>query len=443
MVHDRRGSLTSKLSRRARPSGVSCHRGARLIWHVSALESIHGLILAVAIAISTENLDVLRDSAFDIPKSRQLGDFGAFLAVQHRCFFEAVGRFGGQLADRLAERAYWMLELASTLEAVVDCTRQRRHDRAWQLIEDILDEHSGTLQIMSLRHAYRVIGSRSWYRLTTWAEAKTRRDVFHLPFDKKAASYRFSPPGRPALYLGNNVYVCWLECQCKLGLLASYRVARFEIDMRDNEYFLDLPTNHSSYLEPLSIAASMAGVAQIDPGRITNSPYLDDLEGNLVEYLSLWPLLMASTVQKLQPAPDEPPEYVIPQFLMRWVLKRKDLLGIRYFTSKFDRATNSNDVSINVVLPARTTNKPDGFCDFLIDRVRCTPPQSFDDAASAPDETLFREEAADIRETAAGRCMVEWAGSLRHYQETPFGRMEYWLDRPELAVARIDCASSI
>jgi len=36
--------------------------------------------------------------------------------------------------------------------------------------------------------------------------------------------------------------------------------------------------------------------------------------------------------------------------------------------------------------------------------------------------------------------MIEWEGSLQHYQNTPFGHMEYWLDRPELAVARIDAA---
>jgi hypothetical protein len=392
----------------------------------------------LTITISDQNLNVLADSAFELPKARSAGDFGAFLAVQHRRFFEAVGRLGGQLAARLAEHAYWMRELTRTLEAAVDCTRQGRHDRAWQLMEDILDEHSLALKVMSLRHAYRVIGSRSWYRLTNWAEAKMRRDVFHLPFSKTPGSYRFSPPGRAALYLGNNVYVCWLECQCKLERIASYRVARFEIDMHDGEYFLDLPANHSSYLEPLSIAAELAGVAQIKPGQLTNSPYLDDIEGNLVEYLSLWPLLMASTVQKLEPAPDEPAEYVIPQFLMRWVLKRRDLLGIRYFTSKFDRATNSNDVSINVVLPTRTMNKIDGFCDFLIDRVRCTPPQSFDDVAKAPGETLFTREAADRRQAAQGRYMIEWQGSLWEYQQTPFGRMEYWLDRPELPVARID-----
>ena len=255
--------------------------------------------------ISSANLDVLRDSAFEIPKTREAGDFGASLAVHLRHFFAQTARFGGSLAGRLAERAYWMRELSSSLEAAVDCTRRGRHDRAWQLVEDILDEHLGTLKIMSLRHAHKVVGSRSWYRLTTWSDAKARRDVFHLPFERKAASSRFSPPGRAAIYLGNNVYVCWLECQ--RPELESCRVARFAIDPRGDEYFIDLPANHASYLDPLTVADGLKGRVQCDPRTIMNSPYLDDIEGELVDYLSVWPLLMASTVQKLEPAPADPP----------------------------------------------------------------------------------------------------------------------------------------
>jgi len=390
----------------------------------------------MSITIGAENLDVLRDSAFEIPKARETGDFGAFLRVQLRRFFEQTARLRGRLADRLTARAYWMHELSGSLEAAVDCTRQGRHDRAWQLMEDVLDEHSGVLRLMSLRHAYKVVASQSWYRLTTWSEAKTRRDVFHLPFEKTAASYRFSHAGRPAMYLGNNAYVCWLECQGPM--LESCRMARFEIEMRGDEYFLDLPANHASYLDPLSLAARRG--TGLDPRRITNSPYLDDVEGELVDYLSLWPLLMAISVQKLQPAPTDPPEYVLPQLLMRWMLKQKDVLGIRYFTSKFDRTSNSNDLSINVVLPTRTTNKAEGFCDFLADRVRCTAPQSFDDAASVCDRTLFTQSAADVRQAAGGRYMITWEGSLQHDQRTSSGRMEYWLERPELAVAHIEMA---
>jgi hypothetical protein len=125
---------------------------------------------------------------------------------------------------------------------------------------------------------------------------------------------------------------------------------------------------------------------------------------------------------------------------MRWALKQKDVLGIRYFTSKYDNEGNSNDMSINVVLPTRTTNKAHGFCDFLVDRIRCTLPQSFDDVASASEEQLFTKQAADTRQAASGRYMITREESLGPYQYTPFGRMERWLDRPEMVVARIDKA---
>jgi len=387
----------------------------------------------VTAPISDDDLRILQGPAFMIPKSRPPGDFGSFLAEQNKLFFQGVSQFRGPLADRLADRAYWMKELSSSLEAVVSWTQRGGHERAWQLMEDILDEHAGVLKLMSLRHAYKVTGSQSWYRLTTWSDAKTRRDVFHLPFELKAASYRFSPPGRPAIYLGNNVYVCWLECL--KPSLASCRVARFEIDMRREEYFLDLPTNHHSYLDPLLLANE---IEDVNPAMVTNSPYLNDVERELVEYLSTWPLLMAITVEKLRPAPPHPPEYLIPQLLMQWVLKQKDLLGIRYFTTKRDQTNNSNDVSINVVLPTRTTKQASGFCNFLVEKVRCTLPQSFDDATGTPADVLFSAQAADERESAAGRYWVEWEGSWRHYQYTPFGRMEYLLDRPEMPALRID-----
>lgn len=388
--------------------------------------------------IGAENLAVLRHAAFETPTARPAGNLDAFLATRFANFFDQLAHLRGSLAERMAARAYWMRELASSLEAVVSCTRQRRHERACQLMEEVLDEHLGTLKRVSLRHAYTVIGSQSWYRLTTWREARRRRDVFHLPFQMKAASYRFSAPGRPALYLGNSVYVCWLECQGPP--LESSRVARFEVDVRDGEYFLDLPANHATYLAPLSVVAGLGAVDEIHPGRITNSPYLDDVEDELADYLSLWPLLMASTVQKREPAPVDPAEYVVPQLLMQWTLKQRGALGVRYFTSKFDKASNSNDLSINVVLPTRTTGKNEGFCDVLADRVRCTLPQSLDDIMRVDDETLFTDEAADARQARSGRYMVNWEGSWRHYRDTPFGRMEYWLDRPQQAVDRIEAA---
>jgi hypothetical protein len=105
-------------------------------------------------------------------------------------------------------------------------------------------------------------------------------------------------------------------------------------------------------------------------------------------------------------------------------------------------AQGTNDISINVVLPARTTDKRYGFCDVLMARVRCTLPQAFAEVEGMPDGELFTREAADRHQAAAGRYMVKWEGAHHHYQHTPFGRMEYWLDRDECPAKRIDEASN-
>jgi len=46
---------------------------------------------------------------------------------------------------------------------------------------------------------------------------------------------------------------------------------------------------------------------------------------------------------------------------------------------------------------------------------------------------------AIVAKQAKGRYMLSWPdGTLEHYIETVVGKMEYWLDRPELEVASIE-----
>ena len=80
--------------------------------------------------ISAHNFNVLTDPALDTPKSREPGDLAVFLAEQNRRFFDVIQRFDGPLADGLSQRAYWMRELATTLEAVVDLVQKGRNSRA-------------------------------------------------------------------------------------------------------------------------------------------------------------------------------------------------------------------------------------------------------------------------------------------------------------------------
>ena len=113
--------------------------------------------------------------------------------------------------------------------------------------------------------------------------------------------------------------------------------------------------------EPCDVLASAGDshairrIKHFDPIACQNSPYFRDVEQELAQYLSLWPLLMACSVQKPANATADPAEYIVSQFVADWAIKQKGWLGIRYFTTKFDDSTNSNDASINVVRPLIST----------------------------------------------------------------------------------------
>lgn len=349
-------------------------------------------------------------------------------------------------AGVLSASEYWRRDLEAALSAVPHLTARKRHERAWTVFEDAVDEHLGSIRRMSLRHCAKITSSTTWYRLSTWNGVKGRQDMFHVPFGAARNSYRFSPPGKPALYLGNNVYTCWLECRAPA--LDECRISRF-VHSFDQAEFLDLPVNHETYLGPLEFELIAARLRKdCSALNLQNSPYYEDVIEELAEYLCVWPLLAACAIQKHDNAA-EPIEYLLPQFLMRWVEKR-GWFGIRYFTTRYtarnaeqtpvelDRSNNSADVSINLVLPTRTAGKTQGYCDQLMERVHCTEPRCFADANAIPDAELFTATSADYREAAVGRYWVHWKGTLQHYQYTPFGRIEYLLDR--LPVDRIDAA---
>src|SRR5262249_49749960 len=137
-------------------------------------------------------------------------------------------------------------ELATCILAAIEAELEGRHLEAVNRIEKTLDDHQNAIEQMSARHRNKVIGSQCWYRLAAW-DAKTRSDMFHVPFEKEAKSARYSECGRPALYLGNSAFLCWLECG-EPRPLEKCRVSRFEIDPPDAA-FMDMPATHSTYLD--------------------------------------------------------------------------------------------------------------------------------------------------------------------------------------------------
>ncbi len=381
-------------------------------------------------SVSSGNLAVLQDPALALPISRLPRRSSQPFESVFTEFFAALEGLEGPLGKLVAAREDRIRVLArSILDAWL---RGSEADVVGALasldvgIGAVYDE----LAAVSRRQAA-ILPDQCWYRLAAWEGVTGREHVFHTPFELPHSIGRFSIPGMPSLYLANSVYLCWIEC----GRPKFDRcfVSRFEIES-DGFEFLNLPAGSEAYLMPLEV--SRLPIPGLEPRDVMNSPYADDVTEELAEYLSVWPLLASITTRRQGRTRWQQPEYVIPQCLMAWVRRSDRFLGIRYFTSKPERSDNSNDWSIDLALPTRT-QKASGYCDFLRSRARWTEPKLLGEMRGLAARDLATRDAVDERERRSGRYMVEWRGSKIHYIDTAFGKMEYWLDRPECELATI------
>jgi hypothetical protein len=88
-------------------------------------------------------------------------------------------------------------------------------------------------------------------------------------------------------------------------------------------------------------------------------------------YIRTWPLIAACSIRILDRQEFFFPQYIIPQLLLEWVRTEKRFDGIRYFSTRSDPSHYYG--RSNCVFPARNI-KPRGFCSYLTDRFKLTPP---------------------------------------------------------------------
>jgi hypothetical protein len=90
----------------------------------------------------------------------------------------------------------------------------------------------------------------------------------------------------------------------------------------------------------------------------------------------IWPLIAACSLVRRHPGTPFVPEYIIPQFLLQWVQREKDLDGIRYFSTKLTAMDKAVNRAFNFVFPVRQ-KAAKGICGGLQDAFALTPPISW------------------------------------------------------------------
>lgn len=159
--------------------------------------------------------------------------------------------------------------------------------------------------------------------------------------------------------VGGSLSVCMQECGANAAKLPSMAIAEFA--PRTPVRFLDFGYRPST-------------IARLARGRLLTltdqNPELDEL---IVNYAVCWPLIAASSVYKEPGNP--PPEYIVPQLILEWLVAGNQCRGIRYFSTRTAPGTTEVRACSNFAFPASSpTNWINGHCPQLKDLFELTMP---------------------------------------------------------------------
>ncbi|MCE5186656.1 MAG: hypothetical protein LLF76_11080 [Planctomycetaceae bacterium] len=233
------------------------------------------------------------------------------------------------------------------------------------------------------------------YRMRTEKETVfDRRDIFHVPYEKRhiISTQRYSIPGLPCLYLGGSVYTCWLELGCPR--LEDVSVAAFHLAEGQNVKFLRFDVNPQWVIE-------------------------NDVNDVFKEsYIKYWPLFAACSIRDLVPKAHFKPEYIVPQLLLQWVTQNSDFDGIKFFSTNIKKITTNPHWCCNYVFPA-SVNCSNGFCSKLNRKFILTEPYYWKLLSTCNIEigTFYDELLMEII-----------PGKAENYYFTEFGEVQMNLD---------------
>ena len=280
---------------------------------------------------------------------------------------------------------------------IVDDSIRGLHSRAYTKFQNLIYGNAGLPARIKLKETFLHINPNAdFYRIRLFNQVYdvSVQDLFHIPLNKRGIvkTQRFSFPGYPCLYLGESIYGCWEEMH--RPPMYSCAVSRFSNTQRLN--FIDLRV--STAIERLSY------------------------NSNDTNILKLMPLIIACMIPVENYEDTFKPEYIIPQLLIEWVLKCRDMYineevihGIAYTSTHISNDFNfPYEKNTNYAIPIFKHDTSNLFCSELCSLFNVTKPTTNDI------EKLKREYHSSIEEIG----LPEEKEQEQNYEISDFGNLE-------------------
>ena len=194
-------------------------------------------------------------------------------------------------------------------------------------------------------------------------------ELFHIPLTKKSLTNneRFSLAGFPSLYLSSMLPLAWQES----GYPQRYYYSEYQyLKLSDSKRNLDEELKILALYSPKEIY--IRGVAE-------KYNDFDFWLNSIYRCLMMYPLVMACSFVNHSGKGAYKQEYVIPQMLMQWVLRNKEIVqGISYFTCVDISMMQREYCAYNVVIPAMEPYDSKKYSQKLRNDFTWTVPQYFE-----------------------------------------------------------------
>ncbi len=306
----------------------------------------------------TENYDVLLNPVFKLPIIYSEGTCEKVIdkRLEEYMEFLEIGKIGGPiLHDGIRT---FKLKISEMFEEYY----LGHQNKAYNLFKEAFEyETEGNLPIKA------VLPKQPLYRarVNTGDKDYEKSEMFHIKYDlrSKVQTQRFSFPGLPCLYLGATSYVCWLELN--RPQMDQFQVAEIKQKDEKKDYkVIDMCIHPHAFYRELK----------------EDNINAVDQDNKFLDYLRWWPIMAVCTVAVKNENDPFKPEYIIPQFVLQYILEenKDDCIGIKYMSIKAGRISEmhyetDSRIYTNYVIPVKSSDKTaDGFCRFLSEQFEVT-----------------------------------------------------------------------